>query len=132
MNTGKSVIVSRLIAELQPLKPLIFFYCKHEDRNRNSLKAVLKAFLAQLLRINPEVLSYIHEEVSMISELTLETLDFLKKLVGYAMEGSDPIWIIIDGLDECEKKEKKKFIAWMMDMIKAEECPGRIRLLVVS
>jgi hypothetical protein len=126
------VLISRMIAETGPLKPLIFFYCKYEDRNQNSLRAVLKAFLAQLIQINPDIISHIHGEVSASSELTLETLEFLKKLVGYALEGSDPVWIVIDGLDECEKKEKKKILSWLMDILEAEECPGRIRLLVVS
>lgn len=111
---------------------MIFFYCKYEDRSQNSLIAVLKAFLAQLIQINPEVLSHIYEEVSARSELILETVDFLKRLVGYVLEGSDPLWIIIDGLDECDKKEKKKIMSWLIGILEAEEHPGRIRLLVVS
>jgi hypothetical protein len=126
------VLISRLIAETRPLKRLIFFYCKYEDQNQNSLRAVLKAFLAQLIQIHGDILSHIYEEVSTSSELTLEALEFLKKLVGYALEGPNPIWIVIDGLDECDKREKKKILSWFKDILEAEECPGRIRLLVVS
>ncbi|CZR51266.1 uncharacterized protein PAC_01141 [Phialocephala subalpina] len=76
-GAGKSVLASRLIAEARDLKSPIFFYCKHEDRSRSSLAAALKGFLAQLIRLNSEVISHIYEECFRSSELTLETLDFL-------------------------------------------------------
>ncbi|KAE8449030.1 hypothetical protein EG329_008618 [Mollisiaceae sp. DMI_Dod_QoI] len=131
-GAGKSVLVSRVIAETRPVKPLIFFYCKYEDRSQNSLIAVLKGFLAQLIHLNPEVLSHIHEEVSKSSELTLETQKFLEKLVECALETSEALLIIIDGLDKCDKKEKKKIMSWFRSLLEAEDCPGRLRLLVVS
>jgi hypothetical protein len=111
---------------------LIFFYCKHEDKSRNSLAAVLKALLAQLLRVNPEVLSFVYEECSKSSELTLESLETLKKLVEYALEGTQPIWIILDGLDECDKKEKKRILTWIAAIVKSEDPPGRLQVLIVS
>lgn len=121
-----------MISEAKKLSLPIFFYCKHEDRARNSLTAVLRGFLAQLIHLNPEILTYIHDECSKTSELTLETLEFLKRLVGYAMEGSKTMWMILDGLDECEKKEKKKILTWATDMVENEEHIGRLRLLIVS
>ena len=121
-----------MIAEVKSHKPLIFFYCKHEDRSRSSLAALLKGFLAQLIHINPEILSHIYEECSRSSELTLETLDFPKRLVECSLEGTRPVWIIVDGLDECEKKEKKNILTWIMATVNADNHTGRIRLLVIS
>jgi hypothetical protein len=44
----------------------------------------------------------------------------------------NPIWIVLDGLDECEKKEKKKILTWITTLVKSEDQPGRLRVLVVS
>jgi len=84
-----------------------------------------------LTYIRPEVLAYIYEECSKSNELTLEIQNFLIKLVEYSMEGSQPLWIIIDGLDECDRKEKK-IMTWVMAMVNAETNTGRIRLFVIS
>jgi hypothetical protein len=128
------VLASRVIAATKDSKrgSLIFLYCRHQDKSRNSLAAMLKALLAQLLRVNPEVLSFIYEECAKSSELTLESLEPLKKLAEYALEGTQPIWIILDGLDECDKKEKKKILTWITAIVKSEDPPGRLRVLIVS
>jgi hypothetical protein len=111
---------------------VLFFYCKNEDRSRNSLAAILKGFLAQIIFINAEIAPYVYDECSKSSELTLDSLEFLKKLIECALEGPRPIWIVLDGLDECEKKEKKKILTWITTLLKSEDQPGRLRVLLVS
>jgi hypothetical protein len=39
---------------------------------------------------------------------------------------------VLDGLDECERKEKKKILMWITSLVKSEEQPGRIRVLIIS
>jgi hypothetical protein len=110
---------------------VLFFYCKNDDR-RNCLAAVLKGLLAQIVEINNEIFPYVYDECSKCSELALESLEFLKKLVECALEGTNPIWIVLDGLDECDRREKKKILSWFTTLVKSENLPGRIRVLVAS
>lgn len=93
---------------------------------------MLKRFLAQLIRFNVDVLSYIYEDCWKSNELTLESLNFIKKIVEYALEGPQSTWIIIDGLNECEKKEKKKILTWITASLKSEVQPGRSRVIIVG
>jgi len=92
----------------------------------------MKGLLAQSIYINTDIISYVYEECSNSRELVLESLEFLKKLLGYTLEGSNPIWIVLDGVDECEKKEKKNMLSWITTLVMSEEQPGRIRVLIVS
>jgi hypothetical protein len=88
--------------------------------------------LAQIIYINIEIMPYIYDECSKSSELTLDSVDFLKNLFESALDGLDTIWILLDGLDECEKKEKKKILMWIIPLVKSEQHPGRIRVLIIS
>jgi hypothetical protein len=88
--------------------------------------------LAQIIYINIEILPYVYDECSKSSELTLDSVDFLKNLVESALDGPDTIWIVLDGLDECERKEKKKILMWITSLVKSEQQPGRIRVLIIS
>jgi hypothetical protein len=81
----------------------------------------LKGLLAQIIYINNEILPYVYDECSKSSELTLDSVDFLKNLVESALDGPDTIWIVLDGLDECERKEKKKILMWITSLVKSEE-----------
>jgi hypothetical protein len=88
--------------------------------------------LAQIIYINIESLPYVYDECSKSSELTLDSVDFLKNLIESALDGPDTIWIVLDGLDECERKEKKKILMWITSLVKSEQQPGRIRVLIIS
>jgi hypothetical protein len=96
------------------------------------LAAIIKGLLTQLLSINPGVLSYIYEECAKSREVTIESLTTLKSLITIAFDCGKPLWIILDGLDECEVKERKKILSWILPLLKSEDEPSHIRLLVVS
>lgn len=131
---GKTILTSRLIAVMREMDRhnVVFFYCKDEDKLRNSLAAILKGFISQLLTINSGVLSYLYDECAKSREVTIESLPALKSLITIAVDCGEPLWLIVDGLDECEQKERRKVLNWMLPLLKSEDRPSNLRLLKVS
>src|ERR1700738_4462912 len=109
---GKTVLASLIIEELQKLQSLHpitlgFFYCKHKDTQRCTFSAVARGILAQLLSQNEDLLPYLFEKAAMSGEMVLESPVLTKELLETALKSSENVYIVLDGLDECEALEKK-------------------------
>ncbi|PMD12225.1 hypothetical protein NA56DRAFT_756767 [Hyaloscypha hepaticicola] len=121
-GAGKTVLASLMVEELQQLRAthpitLGFFYCKHKDSQRNTFNAVARAILAQLLNQNEDLLPYLFEKASTSGEMVLESPSLTKELLETALKSSEKVYIVIDGLDECDSHEKKAIIQWFQSVI---------------
>jgi hypothetical protein len=119
--SGKTVLASLIVEELQKLQPshaatLGFFYCKHKDAQRSTFNAVARGILAQLLRQNEDLLPYLFEKASMSGEVVLESPALTKELLETALKSSEIVYIVLDGLDECDPQEKKAIISWFQSV----------------
>src|SRR5437763_7902 len=114
---GKTVLASVIVEESQRLCEkhpihIVFFYCKHKDPQRNTFTAVAKGMLVQLLRQNDGLLSYLYEKALLSGETILESRVLAKELLETALKSLEKVYIIIDGVDECDRDEKKIIISW--------------------
>ncbi|KAH8687413.1 hypothetical protein BGZ60DRAFT_363661, partial [Tricladium varicosporioides] len=123
-GAGKTVLASLVVEELQRLQSahpitLGFFYCKHKDNQRNTFNAVARAILAQLLNQNEDLLPYLFENASTSGEIVLGSPSLTKELLETALKSSEKLYIVIDGLDECDPPEKKAIIQWFQSVVAA-------------
>jgi hypothetical protein len=112
-----------------------YFYCKGTDDARNTFVAVARGLISQLLKDNPELLLYCYEQGSLQSgEAVLTDHAMAKSLLTVALESKLPTYIVIDGIDECRRDERKDICAWFCNHINAlpKESLGNIRCLFVS
>lgn len=93
--------------------------------------AMLRGFLAQLLRLSPEILPYVYHEVSASIERVLSSPDSLMMLVETSLSTFGGLWVMLDGLDECEKKERKKILSWI-SKASSEQSSGRVQVFITS
>ena len=116
---GKTILASRVVAELKDSmsRRILFFYFKKDDPLRNSHVAMLKGLLAQLIRLSPDILPYIYAEVSASIQPVFDSPDNLMMFLDTVLSQAERLWLVIDGLDECEKKERKKIISWISKII---------------
>lgn len=112
---GKTILASRVIEECKKSTHgnVIFFYCKQDDHLRASFGAVLRGLLDQLIRLNPELIPYFYEGISQSTDLVLDSLEILTHLTEAALDSDQSTWIILGGLDECNRKERKRIITWI-------------------
>jgi hypothetical protein len=89
---------------------LCFFYCKSEDAQHNTFAAVAKAILLQLLQQNEFLLPYFWEKrlERKGSGITLNTISVVKELLEISLKSCGTVYLIIDGLDECPRDERKE------------------------
>ncbi|KAJ4415216.1 hypothetical protein N0V82_007453 [Gnomoniopsis sp. IMI 355080] len=129
-GAGKTVLVSRIVDEVRQLqKPtpvpskrdtsVAFFYCKHQTADRDSFLAVAKGLLSQLLVQNQELLQHFYEKASMSGEPSLRTKGLARELLDVALNCSKRTCLILDGLDECDRKERKDITSFMRDVVES-------------
>lgn len=88
----------------------------------------------QLLSQNRDLVRYFHDKFLSSGQTTLESINLGKQLLKQLCEQIPKLFIIIDGLDECESQERKLILSFYTDMVGHCDSsqPGKLRLLFVS
>ena len=111
---------------------VIYFYCNYQDDQRNTFLAVARALLAQLLNQNQDLLPYLHGECISSGQVSLVSSQLCVELLETCLNTMGTTHIIIDGIDECDFKERKSMLSFFASLIEDDETPGRLRGLFVS
>lgn len=90
--------------------------------------------LAQVLRQNPILLlPYLYDECLKSTKVTLESSHDCVKLLGTALRTVPQTFLIIDGIDECEPKERKAMLNFFVSTIISDNIPqGKLRGIFIS
>lgn len=132
-------MASRVIEEVQinPLISVLFFYCKYKDRQRRTFVSVACSILAQLLFQNKDqdVLPFLHEQLLNSGEISLQSLQLCKTLLKTALDSLPRharIYIVLDGIDECDALERRLILSTITSIIDSNRQPGKFRALFIS
>jgi hypothetical protein len=137
-NPGKTVLSSLVIREIQDMNSsptLLYFFCKHGDRDRDNFVSLGRSFLSQLLQSNAATLvPFYYEEYSKSREGCLATYATIQTLLEIALLNCLSVYIIIDGIDECARPERRGITQWFRDLVESLESPreDRVHCLFVS
>ncbi|KAL5380194.1 hypothetical protein DPSP01_007994 [Paraphaeosphaeria sporulosa] len=135
-GAGKTILASSLISECQSKATCItsYFYCHYEGQGCNTAVDVLKGLMHQLLDQYPDMLPPCHTKRTGSGEPVLRSIERAKKLFEDFCSIPEKMFIIIDGLDECEQLERKQLLDFLVGMV--TQCdtsePGKLRVMVVS
>jgi hypothetical protein len=137
--TGKTVLASVIIEKSKSLPSTIvaYFYCKYKEQERNTFVAVFRAIISQLLAQSndSDILQVLYERSVESGERYLESQSLCTELLSIAVGSISKnanIHMIIDGLDECENKERKVIISEITKILRSDPQPGRVRAMFVS
>ncbi|KAH7163352.1 hypothetical protein B0J13DRAFT_634582 [Dactylonectria estremocensis] len=139
-GAGKTVLASTIIDEIQTLVKtdqvrLAYFYCRGIDNSRNTFEAVGRGLLSQLMRDDEDLLLQLYEKGNLQSgEAVLRDASMTKELLDVALDSQKTTYIVIDGIDECGRDERKEICTWFTERIhKLEKTDfGNLRCLFVS
>jgi hypothetical protein len=109
-----------------------YFYCKHQDDQRNNYLAVATAILAQLLYQNHDLLPYMYDQYLNSGQASLVSARLCNELLKTMLATMSNTYLIIDGIDECAKEERKAILSLFTFIIEADATPGRLRGMFVS
>lgn len=95
-----------------PETTVAFFYCKYQDPERNTFVAVIRGIIAQLLHQSEgnDLLAYLFDEKSKSGQSTLATDTLALKMLEVAVKSNTRLYIVIDGIDECENGQRKDIV----------------------
>lgn len=146
-HAGKTILAYVIIETLlkRPDTKAVFFYYKDGNQLRNNFLAMAKNLLYQLCIKDDRLMEYVDAVMSEEGQAVLQRPELANKLVTTAMKNQEKLFVIIDGVDECLKPEKKKIIQWIQSMVAAgpdtsdddddmtqPDSTGTLRLLLVS
>ncbi|KAF8417488.1 hypothetical protein EV426DRAFT_540278, partial [Tirmania nivea] len=115
-----------------------FFYCRHGNPNKSSFINVMRGLIAQITKQNPEVLPILYEEISRSGENGLSTRKKASHYLEITIMGSLSVatimYIVVDGLDECEEEEMTKIVETLTSIAHSlnSKSEGAFRLFFTS
>ncbi|KAI0595286.1 hypothetical protein F4775DRAFT_569708 [Biscogniauxia sp. FL1348] len=139
-GAGKTILASTIIDALPGLcspssMRCAYFYCKGDDKNRNTFVAVARGLLNQLATQDTDLLLQLYDKGNLQSgEAILSDPQMSKDLLEVALDSSQITYLIIDGIDECERAERKEICSWFSKHVNLlpREKFGNLRCLFVS
>lgn len=137
ITIGKTILASLIVEEVQKLTPkphVLFFYCKQNVPEHNTFLAIARSFILQLLNQDRSLLLYLHRKHCDSNEAVLSSIPLIQEILKFLLSSCKSAYIIIDGLDECERQERKIITRWFRHLIESlpEHAPDRLRCLYIS
>jgi hypothetical protein len=131
---GKTILASLIIDYLQQHKPgpVLYFYCKHDQREKNTFSFILRGLLAQMVYKDSTLASHLYEIFSSKDQAQLPSV--LEKLAEIAFDSQTLSFVVLDGLDECRPREAEKALSWFLSRQQDDthrDC-GHVRLLCIG
>ena len=107
---------------------VLYAFPTNGDAGGNTEAAILRSLLYQLCRANQSLIPAVNKEYDTrhSRSLLLNTWD---KLLETFICGSAPIYIILDGLDECDEIERKQLLRKILGLW--QNCPN-LHVLIAS
>jgi hypothetical protein len=86
------------------------------------------------LEQNPDILPPCHSKLALSGEPVLRSLSHAKKLLSDFCTTIPKLYIIIDGLDECDQAERRQVLNILMEIVAKCDIDdaGKLRIIVVS
>ncbi|KAL7955605.1 hypothetical protein V8C34DRAFT_327026 [Trichoderma compactum] len=129
-GSGKSVISTQLVNFMQSFNMfVIHHFCTYLYTSSTTYEQILRSLLMQLLRKDGDLVAHVYEEfvlgkksptVSALERL----LQLLFKSISNEPSKAEYVWIILDGLDECELDKQARVVSLMNQVASDRSSPG--------
>ncbi len=118
-GTGKSVMSTQLIDFMKAAKSfVIYHFCTYSYASSTSYEQILRSLLLQLLRKDCDLASHVYSKFVLDKKSpSVSALEHLLQVLLTSLP-SEPcrreyIWILLDGLDECEADKQARLVSLM-------------------
>jgi hypothetical protein len=129
-GSGKSVLVTQLIRFMRASNMfLIQHFCSHRYASSTTYEQILRSLLLQLLQKDHELVAHVYQDAVLGKRPP--TVQALEKLLYtlFTMTSREPrkteyVWIVIDGLNECEAQKQASVISLINQIISKTAASG--------
>ncbi|KAL4928317.1 uncharacterized protein BDV17DRAFT_264698 [Aspergillus undulatus] len=134
-GTGKTYLASVLVEACMKDTSWLtcYFYCNEKVESKTSALAIMRGILLQLIHLHRELVPYCHSRMKNSRTPTLSDLSIAHSIIETFCERIPRLYMIIDGLDECEDG-RRDAIETFKNLIRKTEgyAPGKLRVLFLS
>ena len=128
-GSGKSVLCTQLVNFLRGTKTVACHFCSYLYDSSTMFEQVLKSLILQIVRKDGDLVScvfthYILERKSSTSATLEQLLQKLLASMSNVPNQASYIWLVIDGLDECEKERQVRLVRLLNQLISKPVVPG--------
>ena len=103
-----------------PTSEIVYFYCKTDDPNKCTFRAVAQSLISQILHKDTSCLDYLYDTIIASKESRPGSSALLKQILEELVICRSSLFIAIDGLDECEQHERFEILSVVSNVSK--EC----------
>ena len=107
---------------------ILYAFPTYDDTNGNTEAAIIRSLLYQLCRANKSLIPAVNKEHDARSSRSLLSNTWDKLLETFIC-GSEPVYIILDGLDECDEIERERLLRTTLGLL--ENC-SNLHVLIAS
>ncbi|KAJ3536177.1 hypothetical protein NM208_g5825 [Fusarium decemcellulare] len=118
-HQGKSVMASTIIEEARKLQDIsvLYFYFRYRDPEKDSFLPLARALLSQALSQNDSLLLHFEEKMSTSSgQAILSSSKLAQELLQTSLKSRKTL-IILDGIDECGRDERREICGWFTSAV---------------
>lgn len=120
------------IKYMNPHSQVIYFYCKNRDPSKRTFDAIARSLIAQLLQLNPVALDYLHQVAFDSGERHPSTFKTYGDILEHLTSAHDLLFIGVDGLDECEKDDRRFILSLLDHVLKVSNSKAKIKVFLTS
>jgi hypothetical protein len=135
-DLGKTILASRVIEEckIKSGTKTSYFYCKDSDPQRMNSLAIIKGLLVQMVDQERTLVPYFALKAKSSGQVTLASHQLAQNLFKVSSQRINKQFIIVDGLDECPREERRIILSFLAEIVEQMEDdePGKFRVLIVS
>ncbi|KAL8370099.1 hypothetical protein RB595_000459 [Gaeumannomyces hyphopodioides] len=121
-GAGKSVLASFVVDKAKELPGIAvaFFYCNEGDPARREFIAIARSMLAQLVAQDETLILHCESMMSTqngkVPQDVLSDVKLAKDLLETALK-SRKTYVILDGIDECDREQRKNICLWFRERV---------------
>ncbi|KAK2808656.1 hypothetical protein FQN50_004520 [Emmonsiellopsis sp. PD_5] len=135
-GAGKTILASAIIDDCLSNTSFNtgYFYCKEGDPEGNTFVSILRGLINQLMSQNQDLVPHFYDKYSSSGETSLSSVNLGKQLLQLLCDKVSKLFIVIDGLDECNAAERKLVLPFFKGLLDHcdKQSPGKLRLLFIS
>lgn len=129
-GTGKSILSGKIVKFLDNGHALVLrHFCTYSNVTSTKYDNIVKSLLAQLIRKNGELVAHVYQEC--IVNKKAPNIALLEQLIVTLCTSvtNEPgkmryVWIVLDGVDECEQSKQSRLLSLMNQVMSKSASEG--------
>ncbi|KAF4454836.1 NACHT domain protein [Fusarium austroafricanum] len=126
IGAGKTILTTAIIDQLlidkkTPNDPVTFFFCRFDDKASLSVEALLRCILRQMLSVS-DLDDDFQGPIASIDDSVDKESFLLNELLMSRVKQFKEVFIVVDGVDECEPADRQRIISTLHSLIKSGSC----------